>query len=788
MRRRQQGKQGSRKSRAHEQTDKRRTEATSTDAPKTSLKWKKIVSVLAGLALLGLAVYSILPKDFTGPSHKDRQETQRHERTAHDIVEDEIGDGYSERTDEGEWRHTGIACERLMAEARHILANGPRKNWENALDLLASCVLQEPENPRPRWNLAVALIQMERPKEALNFIDEALTLDRNNLDYLKTGGAFFSRMGFHMQTIQCMERFLELSLHVNKWDELMASISIQREDEWTFLYEAGDNVTQIFELLLHSYLHEKHLIKAGYMYKILIGLLGSEVEPSMVITYSFFSLGLGDLSNGIRYLRRYTEIQYVVQGYGTEDQAYEVVSAHSLRLFTAGFDSQIISITRNLLMAGQVVWEEVVYNCQLSGEETLIEMTFSVSQEAVRRVLMQCILVQGIIPSLLASGAVIYAENIFGWTPLLHAAALGSPAIMQQLMSYNADPQVRTVLAHTSLHVAAIRGSYDIVLPMIQTGLKPTEIDYFNRTAMEVACLHRWPAEKMAKALQMNVPEGCPAELKYIPPAKHSSQGGWLASGSSIPTSLTNERCDFDVISHTSNVQQFLYDYLALQRPVLIRGAGSGPEMKPFTTSLLRNKLEQEHGRLNIKEIPIPFAETFEYAPHTTTLKSYLDKMRETFNQHKNAGNYSEITPSLFVFQSIPPNFPLLEKFKIPSILNPNQTHISITDLYFHLGPTFSGTPPHFHRSSWNFLVFGESRWFLYPPPSAFYTKLTAWDWWLSVSETEGGGGLEGALQCVQHPGDILFIPDMWGQASINLRESIGLASEFVYGSSEFSI
>lgn len=779
MKRRQGGKTKGLGRRSSEHSARHKTKDT--DAPTTGFKWKKPASVLAGLALLAVAVYCVLPKDFSGPSHKDSGEAHRHATAERDKDRTEGEAGDLER--DGEWRHTGVTCERLMAEARHILDNEPRKNWEAALDLLASCVLQEPDNPKPRWNLAVALIQMGRPEEALNFIDEALSMDRSNLDYLKTGGAFLSRMGYHKQAIQCLERFLELSLHVNRWDELLASISIQREDEWLFLYEAGDNVTQIFELLLHSYLQDKHFIKAGYMYKVLIGLQGSKVEPSILVAYSFFSLGLGDLVNGIQYLRKYTEVQYMAQGYGAEEQAYEVVSAHSLRLFTAGFDSHIISIVRNLLMAGKVVWEEVVYNCQLDENET-IEFSVTVSQEDVRKVFRQCLQVQNIIPSLIQDGAVVYAENIFGWTPLLHSAALGSPAVVQQLILHNADPQVHTVLAHTSLHIAAIRGSYDIVLPMIQAGLKPSEVDYFNRTAMQVACLHRWSAGAMAQALQIGMPQGCPVRLKYVSPAKHSSQGGWLASGVTLPTSLTSERCDFDVIPHTADVQQFLFDYLALQRPVLLRGAGSGPEMKTFTTSLLRNKLEQEYGALALTEVPIPFAGTFGYAVQPTTLKAYLGKMKQLFHQFKDLGSHSEVTSPPFIFETIPPDFPLIEKFKIPTILNPNRTHISITDIYFYLGPAFAGMSPHFHRSSWNLLVYGQARWYLYAPPAATYSKLSAWDWWLA-NEIEGH---KGALECVQYPGDVLFVPDMWGQASVNIRESIGLASEFVYGASEFSI
>jgi hypothetical protein len=39
-----------------------------------------------------------------------------------------------------------------------------------------------------------------------------------------------------------------------------------------------------------------------------------------------------------------------------------------------------------------------------------------------------------------------------------------------------------------------------------------------------------------------------------------------------------------------------------------------------------------------------------------------------------------------------------------------------------------------------------------------------------------------------QETGDILFVPQLWGHATVNMAESIGFASEFIFGSSEFSM
>lgn len=47
---------------------------------------------------------------------------------------------------------------------------------------------------------------------------------------------------------------------------------------------------------------------------------------------------------------------------------------------------------------------------------------------------------------------------------------------------------------------------------------------------------------------------------------------------------------------------------------------------------------------------------------------------------------------------------------------------------------------------------------------------------------------IQDGLRCTQSPGDVMFVPAMWGHAVINLEESVGFASEFIYGASEFSL
>lgn len=771
MRRRQKGKDpssGGRKSGRLNRTDAGSRRAETSEGEPESLflsGCRKVALAALPVLLLSAAVYFLaLPSDFSGRRSPDREEQRDAEGEEHGDVD------------------SGLSCETLMAEAKAILDHQPPRRWEGALDLLATCALQEPENAAPRWNLAVALLKLDRVDEALSFMDEALTRDPKNLEYLKSGGAFLARKGYHPEAIRCLEWYLEYSLQVPRWEHLLASISIQREDNWIFLYDAGNDIIDLFQILLNSYLQDRQLIKAGYLYKVVIGLKGPQNDKELILAYSLFSFGLGDIASGIKYLRWYTEFQYIEQGYGDASQAYEVVTAHSLRLLTAGLDSNIISIAKNLLMAGQVVWEELAYNCELEEGDTF-DFSTSVTVASISRVLIKCILNQNVLSQLVQDGAVVYAENIFGWTPLLHIAALGSPELIQQLLQHRTDPQSRTALAHTALHVAAFRGSYGVVQPLVRAGLQLSDIDFFNRTALQVACIQRWTAKGMGDALRQTLPRNCPVKPNYSPPLKHSLQGGWLGSGVALPAKLTRERCDFDVVA--PDVYTFLYEYLALQRPVVIRNATNSHRMRGLYQLWQRNKLDHELGSLAVNEFEIPYAE-FAGEARQTTLRAFLADMKSIYEEHKTAKDVGAIASPTSIHTDIAGDSPLLTGFRFPEALNPNVTHISPTRTQLQVGPSLSGSAMHFQRNVWNLLVYGQRRWFLFPPDRATYSTESVWTWWRRLEREEDGDPI--AWECVQHPGDVVFVPDMWSHAVINLRESIGVNSEFIYGTSEFSI
>jgi len=686
----------------------------------------------------------------------------------------------SSSSDDSEKSRGVSSCEDLLAAAKELIDSNEESNFEPALDLIANCIVQDPNNTAAMWNLAFILLRINRVDDAMMFIDNALTLDPENLQFHRSAGLLFHDFNRHQEAVVTLERYFELLFGVSSWPHLLASLQTQREDEWSFLLDTEEKeIIDLFLRILTSYLQEKLVLKAAYLYKVIIGLQGISNSKELLSPYAFLSLGLGDVTAGIKYLRYDMEVKYVDQGYGNEDYAYEVVTAHALRLLTAGFDASIVNMARHLLLMGDVVWDEYEYNCKLT-EADRFNYNTTVMQGDIRKIFSLCLARQKIITKLMDEQAVVYAENRFGWTPLLNVASLGSVSILNEVLPYSEVAQSRTALGHTSLHIAAMKGNYDIVEPLIKAGLSPEEKDFRQKTAMDVACFQRWTAEKFSASLgRKTLPNSCLKKIPYHPPGKYS-QGGWNDSPFQLPALLTEDKCGFDVVMDISS-EDFLYEYLTLQRPVIVRNAMKSKVMKNLLRKWQRDHFIKEYGTLRFKEVVVPYAESFAYSSDvnkSTSLQEFIAKMDQLFQM----GIDQYPSQPLYIFEPIKEDSPLLDGFILPSILDPELTHISMSQIQFYIGPALSGAPGHFHRSAWNILIYGKKRWFLYPPTEAFYSRQHIWPWWQQQPKPTG------AMECLQYPGDLVFVPDMWGHAVLNLHESVGLAAEFIYGASEFSL
>lgn len=106
------------------------------------------------------------------------------------------------------------------------------------------------------------------------------------------------------------------------------------------------------------------------------------------------------------------------------------------------------------------------------------------------------------------------------------------------------------------------------------------------------------------------------------------------------------------------------------------------------------------------------------------------------------------------------------------------------------MGPAGSGAMLHFHGSATNLLGFGLKLWAVSLPSQAAFSDLHAWDWFrqqraqasASLSNvTQAGNMSAGEPQYtyfLQHPGDVVFVPEHYGHAVINIADSLAFAVE----------
>lgn len=106
-----------------------------------------------------------------------------------------------------------------------------------------------------------------------------------------------------------------------------------------------------------------------------------------------------------------------------------------------------------------------------------------------------------------------------------------------------------------------------------------------------------------------------------------------------------------------------------------------------------------------------------------------------------------------------------------------------VSSTQWYMGVPGSGAPEHIHTDAVNALVYGRKRWFLKPPEHASYSKLPPLAWFRS-KEPHGYVNQKGRLplyECVQQPGDVIFVPNGWGHQTLNIQTSIGSAFELFW-------
>ena len=103
------------------------------------------------------------------------------------------------------------------------------------------------------------------------------------------------------------------------------------------------------------------------------------------------------------------------------------------------------------------------------------------------------------------------------------------------------------------------------------------------------------------------------------------------------------------------------------------------------------------------------------------------------------------------------------------------------------VGGVGAGAPMHHHDPAWNVLLFGRKRWFMVErkPLEMNPTQRPAAStlhWIHNDTSALGYRALQrrGDIRSfVQHPGDLVYIPRVYGHSTINLEASVAVATQF---------
>ena len=270
--------------------------------------------------------------------------------------------------------------------------------------------------------------------------------------------------------------------------------------------------------------------------------------------------------------------------------------------------------------------------------------------------------------------------------------------------------------------------------------------------------------------------------LCLLAPRSESKRGGgghgWALDKSSEFTDLVDTECtgitrvDYRRLDNAA----FKKHFLDPMKPVLIAGATSkwGATKKWRKRSFVKTfgKMVVEYG--NGSDIVLFAGSWHHFEAPKAKLEDFID----------NFGDDSKELDKLFTFQNIGAVNPMQPDFDTPHFLIPFfqlERPVEAPKMWnmISLGEHGAGLPFHDHGDSWLGLVHGLKHWFMYAPgtsPNMPIDAVTGVKHWArTVLPTLGD---RKPIQCTQRAGEILYVPQGWIHATLNVGEAVAVGGQ----------
>ncbi|KAM4891896.1 jmjC domain-containing protein 8 isoform 2-T2 [Sylvia borin] len=234
-------------------------------------------------------------------------------------------------------------------------------------------------------------------------------------------------------------------------------------------------------------------------------------------------------------------------------------------------------------------------------------------------------------------------------------------------------------------------------------------------------------------------------------------------SGCRLPGTVPEEpRCTVERADASLTYSLFLQRF-AFSRPVILGGV---TDNSAFRALCSREKLLAAFGPFPVR---LSTANTYSYRKVDVPFQEYVEHLLKPQDPARlgsdtlyffGDNNFTEWGP-LFQHYVPPP-------FRIPGT-SPAYS--------FGIAGSGSGVPFHWHGPGFSEVIFGRKRWFLYPPDKTphFHPNETTLAWLQHTYPTLPPA--QRPLECTLRPGEVLYFPDRWWHATLNLDTSVFIST-----------
>ena len=253
---------------------------------------------------------------------------------------------------------------------------------------------------------------------------------------------------------------------------------------------------------------------------------------------------------------------------------------------------------------------------------------------------------------------------------------------------------------------------------------------------------------------------------------------GWLEEG--WPHAFDTQRCTVDRLPMDAMTPQLFRSSYYLQKPfILTPTAESAAVTLRVRAAWSRRRTLAELGSIPVN-LGTPHSLTaFGDGVVSSTLGAYIADLRNASVDRLSADHYLFDRKGFFKHAAS-----LLQSYSPHRLFHWDSTQgrYGLSEsMTYALGPTGSGINFHYHKDGWNEVLFGRKRWFLYPasvgcPPGGYNQFEAALSWYRDSYASLSAEQLP--LECMQFPGEVLYVPEDWYHATINVGETVAVVGQ----------